>query len=98
MWGPSIVGFGHYHYRYATGREGEASAAGFSPRAKELVIYLPAHSERTDELLARLGKHKAGKCCVYIRRLEDVDHAVLGELVLDSYRAVKARYPDVART
>src|SRR3712207_5214042 len=90
MWGSSIIGFGRYHYRYDSGREGEASAAGFSPRAKELVLYLPAHSERTEELLGRLGKHKSGKSCVYIKSLADVDQAVLGELVADSYRTVKA--------
>ena len=94
MWGPSIIGFGRYRYRYDSGREGEAGAAGFAPRARELVLYLPAHSERTEGLLARLGKHRAGKCCVYIKRLADVDQEVLGELVLDSYRAVKERYPD----
>jgi hypothetical protein len=94
MWGPSIIGFGHYHYRYESGREGDAAAAGFSPRARELVIYLPAHSEQTQALLARLGKHKAGKSCVYIRKLGDVDAAVLGALVADSHAAVKARYPD----
>ena len=94
MWGPSIIGFGRYHSRYASGREGDAGAAGFSPRAKELVVYLPAHSERTEELLGRLGKHRIGKCCVYINRLADVDEPVLAELVADSYRAVKERYPE----
>jgi hypothetical protein len=94
MWGPSIIGFGRYCYRYDSGREGEAGAAGFSPRAKELVVYLPAHSERTAGLFERLGKHKAGKSCVYIKKLEDVDQAVLAELIADSYRAVKERYPD----
>jgi hypothetical protein len=94
MWGPSIVGFGRYHYRYESGREGEAAAVGFSPRAKELVLYLVAHSERTADLLARLGKHREGKCCVYVKRLADVDQAVLEALVVDAYQAVKARYPD----
>ncbi|MEA3017671.1 MAG: hypothetical protein QOI38_2393, partial [Sphingomonadales bacterium] len=63
-------------------------------RAKELVLYLVAHSERTPDLLARLGTHREGKCCVYAKRLADLDQAVLEELVADSYRAVKARYPD----
>jgi hypothetical protein len=94
MWGASIIGFGRYHYRYESGREGEAPAAGFSPRARELVIYLAAHSERTEGLLAKLGKHKAGKSCVYVRKLADLDEAVLRELVADSHAAVKARYPD----
>jgi hypothetical protein len=94
MWGPSIIGFGRYHYRYESGREGEAAAVGFSPRARELVLYLVGHSERTADLLARLGPHREGKCCVYVKRLADLDQAVLEELVADSYRAVKARYPD----
>ena len=94
MWGPSIVGFGHYHYRYESGREGDAGVAGFSPRAKELVVYLPADPPGKDALLARLGKHKAGKCCLYIKRLADVDQAVLGELVAQAAVAIKQRYPD----
>jgi hypothetical protein len=94
MWGPSIIGFGRYHYRYESGREGDAAAVGFSPRAKELVLYLVADSERTPDLLARLGPHREGKCCVYVKRLADLDQAVLEALVADSYRAVKARYPD----
>ena len=93
MWGPSIVGFGRYRYRYESGREGEAPAVGFSPRAKELVLYLMAHSERTPALLDRLGRHKEGKSCVYLKRLADSDEAVLGELIADSYRAVLDRYP-----
>ena len=94
MFGSSIVGFGRYHYRYASGREGDACATGFSPRAKELVVYVNGDSERTQALLQRLGKHKTGKCCVYIKRLEEVDQAVLAQLACESYRAVKARYPD----
>jgi hypothetical protein len=93
MWGSAIVGFGSYRYRYDSGRQGKSSAAGFSPRARELVVYLPAHSERTADLLAQLGKHKSGKSCVYIRKLDDVNQAVLGELIADSYHAVKARHP-----
>lgn len=94
MWGPSIVGFGRYRYRYESGREGEAAPVGFSPRAKELVLYLAAHSERTPDLLARLGRHREGKCCVYVKRLADADEGVLEALVADSYRAVRERYPE----
>ena len=94
MFGPSIVGFGRYRYRYDSGRQGEACATGFSPRARELVLYVNGESERTPELLRRLGRHKAGKCCVYVKTLEDVDQAILAELIGDSYRAVKQRYPD----
>src|SRR5687767_5244453 len=72
MWGGSIIGFGRYHYRYDSGREGDAPAAGFSPRARELVVYLSAHSDASDDLLGRLGKHKVGKSCLYIKRLSDV--------------------------
>jgi hypothetical protein len=94
MWGPSIVGFGRYRYRYESGREGEAAPVDFSPRAREIVLYLAAHSERTEALLARLGRHKAGTSCIYVKRLADLDQAVLEELVADSVRAVKERYPD----
>lgn len=94
MWGTSIVGFGRYRYRYDSGREGAAAPVGFSPRAKELVLYLSVHSERTPELLARLGRHKEGKSCVYLKSLSDVDEAVLAELVADAFRAAKERYPD----
>ena len=93
MFGPTIVGFGRYRYRYDSGREGESCATGFSPRAKELVLYLNGDSERRAVLLQRLGKHRAGKSCVYIKSLADIDQAILAELVADSYRAVKARYP-----
>ena len=94
MFGPTIVGFGRYHYRYASGHEGDACATGFSPRARELVVYVNGDSERTKALLQRLGKHKAAKCCVYIKALDDVDEGVLAELAAESYRTVKARYPE----
>jgi hypothetical protein len=75
MWGPSIVGFGHHHYKYESGREGDMPRIAFSPRAKEFVLY--GGFLRNESLLARLGKHKAGKGCLYIRRLADVDNATL---------------------
>ena len=75
MWGPSIVGFGHHHYKYASGREGDTARIAFSPRAKELVLY--GGFLRLPDRLARLGKYRAGKGCLYIKRLADVD---LGEL------------------
>ncbi len=83
MWGPSIVGFGKRHYRYATGREGDAPIAGFSPRKANLVFHL-AHCPERDALLARLGKHKTGVGCLYVNKLADVDMAVLEELVVKS--------------
>ena len=94
MFGPTIIGFGRYHYRYASGREGDACATGFSPRAKELVLYVNDGSDHSAELLQRLGKHRAGKCCVYVKSLADIDQAVLAELIAGSYRSVKQRYPD----
>ena len=75
MWGPSIIGFGHHHYKYESGREGDMCRIGFSPRARELVLY--GGFLRRPERLARLGKYKAGKGCLYIRRLADVDLAEL---------------------
>ena len=87
MWGPSIVGFGAYHYRYASGHEGDAPLVGFSPRSQHLVIYLASEfADRYEAVLARLGPHKAGKGCLYIRRLGDVDDAALRELIDRSVR------------
>ena len=92
MWGPSIVGFGAYHYRYASGHEGDAPLVGFSPRKANLVFYLYCDEGR-DDLLARLGKHKAGKGCVYVNRLSDVDPAVLKEMAISSVEQLRARFP-----
>lgn len=89
MWGPSIVGFRSYHYRYESGREGDMPEIAFSPRAKELVLYVLGFPEQ-DELLARLGKHKTGKSCLYIKRLADVDGAVLDEIMAASLRHTRA--------
>lgn len=93
MWGSNIVGFGHYHYRYESGREGDAPLVGFSPRAKELVIYLAADATDRDALLARLGKHRTGKSCLYVKRLDEIDPDVLTALVAASVAAVRERYP-----
>jgi Domain of unknown function (DU1801) len=86
MWGPSIVGFGSHHYRYASGREVDWFKVGFSPRKQSLTIYLVPGVERYQALLERLGDHKTGKGCVYVKRLSDVDAAVLRELVVASVR------------
>jgi hypothetical protein len=94
MWGASIVGFGRYHYRYESGREGESALVGFSPRAKELVLYLMADAAQHGDLLKRLGKHKAGKGCLYFKSLEGVDLAVLEELAAASVAQVRALYPE----
>ena len=84
MWGPSIVGFGSYHYKYASGHEGDSALAGFAVRGSELVVYIAAGFEGRDVLLAKLGKHRTGKVCVYIRRLANVDLKVLETLVARS--------------
>ena len=81
MWGPSIVGFGERHYRYESGREGDWFQAGFAPRKQDLTLYLAADFPGRAELLRKLGKHKTGKACVYMKRLSDVDLEVLEELV-----------------
>ena len=93
MWGPSIVGFGSYHYKYASGHEGDSAVAAFAARGRELVVYTEADFEGRDALLARLGEHKTGKVCVYIRRLADVDLKVLEQLVSRSVAETKRRYP-----
>lgn len=93
MWGPSIVGFGSYHYRYASGHEGDAALAGFAARGRELVVYIAADFEGRDVLLAKLGEHRTGKVCVYIRRLANVDQKVLEQLVARSVADMKRRYP-----
>lgn len=87
MWGPSIVGFGRYRYRYDSGREGETCRVGFAPRKTELVFYVGAGRPEQAALLAKLGKHKAGKGCLYVKRLADVDGDVLEAIVANAYRA-----------
>lgn len=94
MWGPSIVGYGSYHYRYASGQEADWPVVGFSPRKQNLSIYIMTGFEASDELLSRLGKHKTGKSCLYVNKLADVDLDVLEALVRASVAAMKRRYPD----
>jgi hypothetical protein len=93
MWGPRIVGFGSYHYKYASGHEGDSALAGFAVRGSELVVYTAPGFEGRDALLAKLGKHRTGKVCVYIRRLANVDLRVLETLVAESVADTKRRYP-----
>ena len=81
MWGGSIIGFGSYHYKYASGREGDWFVAGFSPRKQNLTLYIMAGFCRYDELLNKLGKFKTGKSCLYIKKLEEIDQSVLEELI-----------------
>ena len=86
MWGTSIVGFGSYHYKYASGREGDWPVTAFSPRKQDLTLYIMAGFDRYEALLTKLGKHKTGKSCLYIKRLADVDLAVLKELITASVK------------
>ena len=88
MWGPSIVGFGSYHYRYASGREGDAAAAGFSPRSTATTVYVMDGFEDYGELLARLGPYRVGRSCLYLKKLSDVDLGVLETILTASYRKV----------
>lgn len=81
MWGPSMIGFGEVHYRYASGREGDTFHLGFSPRSSDLSLYGLTGTPRAEELLARLGKHRLGKACLWVKKLEDVDQDVLREMV-----------------
>ena len=96
MWGSSIVGFGSYHYRYASGREGDFFEAGFSPRKRALTIYVMAGFAEYDDLLARLGKHRTGKSCLYVKRLADIDLDVLREMLIRSVAYIRAKYATVA--
>jgi hypothetical protein len=89
MWGDSIVGFGSYHYKYESGREGEWFVAGFSPRKSNLTLYIMSGFSKYQELLGKLGKHKTGKACLYINRLDDVDEKVLRRLVKESVAHIK---------
>ena len=88
MWGPSIVGFGSYHYKYDSGHEGDSCVVGFSPRKTDLTLYLSSELPGREALLKKLGKHKSGRACVYVKRLADVDLDVLEELIR---RSVKTR-------
>jgi hypothetical protein len=91
MWGTSIVGFGTYHYRYATGREGDWPPVGLSPRKQSLTIYLSAGFDSVADQLARLGPHTTGKSCLYVKRLADVDQQVLRDLVGDAFRRLDGK-------
>ena len=92
MWGGSIVGFGTYHYKYESGREGEMCVVGFASRKGDISVYVPCMSSRREELLARLGKHKAGKGCIYLRRMSDVDATVLEEILRDGVAEARRLY------
>ncbi|MGA0556961.1 DUF1801 domain-containing protein [Larkinella sp. VNQ87] len=92
LWGTSIVGFGSYHYKYESGHEGDAPLTGLSSRANAITLYLGSNFDQREELLQKLGKHKTGKGCLYIQKLEDIDTNVLRQLVHNSVESMKARH------
>jgi hypothetical protein len=92
MWGPSIIGFGSYHYKYDSGREGDMPLVGLSPRKAATVLYGVTGFSDSEALLAKLGKHTTGKGCLYIKKLADVDQEVLEALVVESVAAMRARH------
>ena len=94
MWGPTIVGFGQYHYRYDSGHEGDMPRIAFSPRDRELVLYLDR--PQAQALMDRLGKYRTSKACIYIKRLADVDMDVLEALAAESLASMREKYPDGA--
>jgi hypothetical protein len=89
MWGPTIIGFGKYHYKYGSGHEGDSALTGFSPRKPNFVVYATAQ----EPLMKKLGKHKATKGCIYFKRIADIDLKVLEKLVADSVRDTQKKYP-----
>lgn len=93
MWGTSIIGFGSYHYKYATGHEGDAPLVGFSPRKAKISLYLAVEDTLREEMLKKLGKHTSGKACVYINKLDDIDVNVLESLILRSIGFISDIYP-----
>ncbi len=94
MWGPTIIGFGNYHYKYESGHEGDAPLAAFSPRKDAIVFYLSPVFDNKTELLAQLGKHKSSKGCVYIKKLKDIDTDVLAAMIKGCINHTKKLYPN----
>ena len=92
MWGDSIVGYDSYDYKYASGHEGTWPICGFSPRAQNISVYIMAGFSGFDKLMKKLGKHKTGRSCLYIRKLEDVDQRVLKDLITGSVKAMRKKY------
>ncbi|MBP2239519.1 hypothetical protein J2Z40_000072 [Cytobacillus eiseniae] len=93
MWGPSIIGFGSYHYKYESGHEGDAPLVGYSPRKAKISLYFAPGETKREQLLQSFGKHTTGKACVYINKLADVDINVLKELIIESIKFLRESYP-----
>lgn len=94
LWGPTIIGFGSYHYKYKTGHEGNAPLVGFSPRKAKISLYFATGDSERDELLSKFGKHTAGKACIYINKVSDIDTDVLKALIKQSIRFLNELYPN----
>jgi hypothetical protein len=94
MWGPSIIGFGSYHYVYESGHKGDAPLVGFSPRKAKISLYFAAGDPDRERLLAKFGKHTSGKSCVYINKLEDIDVEVLKEMISESITFLQTQYAE----
>ena len=92
MWGPSIIGFGSYHYKYESGHEGDAPLVGFSPRKAEFAIYLTSQFDNREELLKQFGKHKSAKACIYFKKIEDINVDVFKKMISNSLKYYKAKY------
>ena len=92
MWGPAIIGFGSYHYKYESGHEGDAPLIGFSPRKTEFALYLSSRFDKREELLQQFGKHKTAKSCIYIKKMEDINVEVLIKMIAASVKHTKAKY------
>jgi hypothetical protein len=92
MWGPAMIGFGNYHYKYESGREGDWFITGFSPRKQNLTIYIMAGFSQYDELMKKLGKYKTGSSCLYVKRLDDIDQSVLKKLIEESGKYISKKY------
>ncbi|EJQ13961.1 hypothetical protein CN941_28850 [Bacillus cereus] len=94
MWGPSIIGFGTYHYKYASGHEGDAPLVGFSPRTAKISLYFATGDPKREELLKNFGKYTSGKSCIYINKIADIDSNVLKALIKQSVSFLKEKYPN----
>ena len=92
MWGASIIGYGEYHYKYDSGREGDFLMTGFSPRKQNISLYIMMGFSKFDALLSKLGKHKLGKSCLYINKLADIDEKILKEIIRLSFEQMKEKY------
>nr|WP_315238948.1 DUF1801 domain-containing protein [uncultured Flavobacterium sp.] len=95
MWGPGIIGFGNYHYKYDSGHEGDAPLAAFSPRKDAISLYLSSSFKNKEELLSKFGKHKAGKGCIYIKKLTDINNEILKQMISESVKEIQKLYPSI---